>query len=587
MPDSDALAEILERIDGRGYRAYRDIRGAFDFAGALLYIDHVQSDPFAAPSKLRFRVPMERAQLPSELFRDRVRETALADFLARRIRDALQEEIPRSTGTGKSGRVSIDAGGQEVLERCAVKLTPDWVEARLSVGLPASGRRARGREAAQLLCRILPSAVERGLLWAELPHDETRDFVHCIENQEALRRELGHHELVAFVANGSILPRKSGDSDRPLTGEEVVPFHSPPSLEVELELPNPFRSGGTPPTSTVRGMGIPRGITLIVGGGYHGKSTLLQALERGIHPHVPGDGRERVVSAGQLAKIRAEDGRAVTGVDISPFVGELPGTGEGRDTRCFSSQDASGSTSQAATIAEALEAGAGGLLMDEDTCATNFMVRDDRMQALVASENEPITPFVDRIRELFETRGISTVLVMGGSGAYFEAADRVIAMNDYRAEDVTEAAHAIAHAQPTARVPTEACAPIGPAAPRKPDPRSLDPSRGRRDVKVDARGCERIAFGTSEIDLRGLEQLFDPSQTRAIALALVRIRQHAQETPSSLSQILDAIDSAIDAQGLETLDPFGSRGEHPGSLARPRRIEIAAALNRLRSLQLR
>ncbi len=586
MPDSDALAEILERIDGRGYRAYRDIRGAFDFAGARLYIDHVQSDPFAAPSKLRFRVPMERAQLPSELFQNRVREIALADFLARRIRDALQEEIPRSTGTGKSGRVSIDAGGQEVLERCAVKLTPDWVEARLSAGLPASGRRARGREAAQLLCRILPSAVERGLLWTELPHDEARDFVHCVENQESLRSQLRHHELVAFVANGSILPRKSGDSDRPLTGEEVVPFHSPPSLELEFELPNPIRSGETPPTSTVRGMGIPRGITLIVGGGYHGKSTLLQALERGIHPHVPGDGREGVVSAGPLAKIRAEDGRAVTGVDISPFIGELPGVGKGRDTRHFSSQDASGSTSQAASTAEALEAGAQGLLLDEDTCATNFMVRDDRMQALVASENEPITPFVDRVRELFETRGISTVLVMGGSGAYFETADRVIAMNDYRAEDVTEAAHAIAHAQPTARIPT-ASAPMRPAPARKPDPRSLDPSRGRRDVKVDARGCDRIAFGTSEIDLRGLEQLLDPSQARAIALALVRIRQHAQETPSNLSEILDAIESEIDAQGLETLDPFGSRGEHPGSLARPRRIEIAAALNRLRSLQLR
>ncbi len=587
MPDSDALAEILERIDGRGYRAYRDIRGAFEFAGARLYVDHVQSDPFAAPSKLRFRVPMERAQLPGELFRDRVREIALADFLARQIRDALREEIPQSTGTGKSGRVSIDAGGQEVLERCAVKLTPDWVEARLSAGLPASGRRARGREAAQLLCRILPSAVERGLLWTELPHDEARDFVHCVENQEALRRELGHHELVAFVANGSILPRKSGDSDRPLTGEDVVPFHSPPSLEVEFELPNPFQSDDTPPTSTVRGMGIPRGITLIVGGGYHGKSTLLQALERGIHPHVPGDGREGVVSAEQLVKIRAEDGRAVTGVDISPFIGKLPGAGKGRDTRSFSSQDASGSTSQAASTAEALEAGAQGLLLDEDTCATNFMVRDDRMQALVASENEPITPFVDRVRELFETRGISTVLVMGGSGAYFETADRVIAMNDYRAEDVTEAAHAIAHAQPTARVPTKAGTPIRPAPPRNPDPRSLDPSRGRRDVKVDARGCERIAFGTSEIDLRGLEQLFDPSQARAIALALVRIRQYAQESPLSLSEILDAIESAIDAEGLETLDPFGARGEHPGSLARPRRIEIAAALNRLRSLQLR
>ncbi|MCZ6463932.1 MAG: ABC-ATPase domain-containing protein, partial [Proteobacteria bacterium] len=385
------LASTLSRIDGRGYKAYQDLEGAFSLRDLTLFVDHVQGDPFAAPSKIRLRVPMAVAGLPPALFSTRPRRIALEDFLARQVRSRIGRgrRAPNVSGSGKSGLVEIDAGAQEVIERTALVITADWVEARLRVGLPAAGRRVLGRQADQLLCRALPELARGALCWDQLDRERAQRFVECVENQEHIRSRLDELGLVAFVANGSILPRESGASDRPLRAPGVaVAFQSPASLEIAIEVPNAIDESGT---REIRGMGIPRGVTLVVGGGYHGKSTLLRAVERGVYPHIPGDGREYVVSSPGLAKIRAEDGRSVAGVDIASFIRELPG---GRDTQHFQTDDASGSTSQAAALVEAVEAGATGLLLDEDTSATNFMVRDARMQALVRREDEPITPFL-------------------------------------------------------------------------------------------------------------------------------------------------------------------------------------------------
>ena len=593
MSTVDELRASLLRIEGRSYRAYRDVLRdrRFDFPDFALFVDHVQADPFAAPSKLRVRVPNEIAQIPGALFASNVRRIALADFLAREIRRQIQQTIAGGRGSrrgsGKSGLIHIDAGGQQVLERSAVLVTPEWIEARITLGLPAAGRRALGREAAQLLCETLPEIAEPALQWADLPQRELCDFVACVEDQEHLRGQLAARGLVAFVRNGSLLPRESGASDHPMTGEGVVRFQSPPSLEVELELPAralAVAAGIEPPgdrTTVARGMGIPTGVTLIVGGGYHGKSTLLEALERSVHPHIPGDGREGVISARDLVKIRAEDGRYVESVDIAAFIASLPG---GRDTTRFSSDDASGSTSQAASIVEALEVGASGLLLDEDTSATNFMVRDARMQALVATSHEPITPFLDRVRELYEVHGVSTVLVMGGCGDYFDVADRVIMMRDYAAYDATEDARRIAREHPSRRI-SEVRAPMRPVAARVPNPRSFDASRGRREVKIDSRGVEQLRYGNHEVDLRCVEQLLDPSQTRAIGAAIHIAASRLMAPGRGMAKVLDGIDQLIDAEGLDALDPFGQRGQSPAAMARPRRFEIAAAINRLRTLR--
>jgi predicted ABC-class ATPase len=580
MRTLEDLRRILARIDGRGYKAYEEIEGAYEGPGWVLYVDHVQGDPFAPPSKVRVRVDGRRAGFPADVYRTSVRRVALEDFLARRVRQSIDAVSRGRRGSGKSGVIWVDAGGQEVLERTAVRVRPEWIECRLQVGLPAAGRTVLGRQAEEMLCREVPEIVRRSLFWTEVPEGECRRFIECVENQEAIRAQLRERRLVAFVADGSILPRRSGVSELPL--ERAIPFRSPESLRVTMAVPNPVLWNGRV-HDTLMGMGIPEGVTLIVGGGYHGKSTLLRALERSVYPHIPGDGREYVVTREDAVTIRAEDGRRIERVDLTPFIGQLP---YGQRTDDFSTENASGSTSQAANILEALEAGSRLLLIDEDTSATNFMVRDARMQALVAKELEPITPFVDRVRELYERLGVSTILVMGGSGDYLDVADTVILMREYVPEDVTAEARRIARAYPTQRRP-EAPRPIERVVERVPCAESLDPSRGRREVKIDAKAVDLILFGETAIDLRAVEQIVDLSQTRAIGYALHCAAERFMDGRRTVREILDELERLFAREGIDVLDPFRRGEEHPGNFARPRRYEIAAALNRLRTVRMR
>lgn len=616
MPEPHPLVQTLKRLDGRGYKAYSGLRGAHPFPRFTLYIDHVQGDPFAAPSRIRLRVNQETALHPEPLTSTPTRLIAFADWLARKVRKAIHTEPAAGTGTsprqsrsgrgparrgggsGKSGIIAIDAGGQEVLERSAIKIEPEWVEARMEIGLPAAGRRILAREAIELLTRRLPEIVEQALIWDSQDLEEATTFVECIENQEAIRDQLKEAGLVAFVADGSLLPRSTGATNTPMRADQIVPFHSPDSLAVQIPIPNPIPEDGR---VELRGMGIQKGVTLIVGGGYHGKSTLLNAIENGAYPHIPGDGREYVIGSPDLVKIRAEDGRSVRGVDIHAFIGALPsGPGEAQTrknerTHSFSTDDASGSTSQAAAIAEAIEAGSDGLLLDEDTSATNFMLRDGRMQKLVRAENEPITPFVDRVREIFNDFGVSSILVMGGSGDYFDVADTVIMMKDYQASDATQEARKIALEMSNGRRSESRC-PLEPFASRRPVAESIVPSRGRKAVKISAKSRELILYGEEEIDLRHLTQIVDTSQTRAIAWAIHLASQNLMTSAESappgkrpeLKQVLDALETTFATQGLDALGHIHrSRPlpDHPGRLARPRRHEVAGALNRLRSLE--
>jgi len=588
MPTTDDLRGVLRRIDGRGYRAYKDIQGTYAFGDCSLHIDHVQGDPFAAPSKIRVRIPQSVAGIPGDLFGNGVRRTALEDFLAREVAHAIHTIVEGRRGSGKSGLIDIDAGRQEVLERTAMVVTEEWVEARLEVGLPAAGRRVLGRQAEAMLCVELPEIAHQALTWANIQQDGAYRFVECVENQEHLRGQLDARGLVAFVADGAILPRASGASDRPLDTKDAVAFRSPDSLRVTFDVPNAVDGA-----ATLSGMGVPKGVTLIVGGGYHGKSTLLQAIERGVYAHVPGDGREYAVACRDAVKIRAEDGRRVERVDISPFINNLP---YGRSTSAFSTDDASGSTSQAANIVEAVEAGAQVLLLDEDTSATNFMLRDARMQALVHKEHEPITPFVDRVRELYDNQGVSTVLVMGGCGDYFDTADTVVMMRDYLPIDATAEARAVAADHATQRK-EERPAPLDAVSARIPLADSFDPSRGRRDVKIDAKGVDSILFGREPINLRGVEQLVTISQTRAVGYAIHLATERFMDGRATLRDVIDAVERFFDEHSLDALDPYSrshrpggrhaSGDRHPGNFARPRKYEIAAAINRLRTVRMK
>lgn len=564
---AESLRRILDRIDGRGYRSYRDIAGVYRFTEFTLAIDWVQPDPFAAPSRLRALIPPEVAQLSGRLYANDSRSVGVSCFLAKAFAERTRERSARR-GSGKSGEIRIEAPGQQALANTAVQICGDGaVEARFSLGLPAQGRRVLGRQACRMLLEDLPRVVADSLFARSHAAEELWRHAAVNEDADALRALLAERGLIAFVADGSILPRSSGVDDRPMRGESVIPFSSPESLRVSFSLPN---------AGTVTGMGVPAGVTLIVGGGYHGKSTLLRAIERGVYNHLPGDGRELAISAADLVKIRAEDGRAVSGVDISGFIGDLP---PGMSTRRFSSANASGSTSQAAAIVEAMESGASGLLIDEDTAATNFLIRDARMQILVPKEKEPITPFIDRVRAMYEQYGVSTVLVVGGSGDYLDVADTVIAMETFRPHDVTSRASAVAATHPTGRV-TEEDGPFDVCLQRRPRTGSVDPRKGRRESSIRTRDIQTVQFGTETLDLTAVEQIVHRTQTRAIGAALDYARRRIIDGRRSLSEILDRVMADIEEEGLDVLD-----GRRTGELALFRRHELAAAFNRLRSLR--
>lgn len=567
MNSDDDLRSLLRRIDGRGYKAYHDIKGAWTFPSHTLVIDHVQGDPFAAPSRVRVRVPLAATGLPPETYRTKSREKGLRDFLTRRFAEAAISRGARR-GSGKSGLIAIDSPGQEILERTSVVLGQDVLEARFVVGLPARGRTIDGRQAERMLAGDIPAIVAASLFYEALDRNALASHIEANEDADHLRASLGPSGLIAFVAEGAVLPRASGVDDRPMKGPQVVPFASPPSLLVEFEVPN---------AGSIRGMGIPEGITLVTGGGYHGKSTLLNALEKGIYNHVPGDGREFVVSNRSTVKIRAEDGRRIEKVDISPFINNLP---FGRDTRAFSTDDASGSTSQAANIMEALEIGAEALFIDEDTSATNFMIRDHRMQELIAREKEPITPFIDKVGQIYRDCGVSTVLVIGGSGDYFDVADTVICMDEYTARDCTKEAQAIAARYRAERKPEGGDA-FGVFHERVPLPGSFDPSRGRREVKISPKGMHTIAFGTHTIDLSAVEQVVDVSQTNAIGDA-IHFAVSAMDGTMTLAAVVKRVDALIGERGL---DAIGTRPV--GDYAEFRPFELAAAINRLRTVRMK
>lgn len=568
MRSKEDLRSILRRIDGKGYKAYKDIEGVYDFQDFALHVDRAQGDPFASPSNIRVRVGQKLAGFPREAYENKSREIALRDYITRAFLKASKRYGKGGRGTGKSGLLTIDQPGQEILERTSAFISDDFVEARFVMGLPAFGRRIAGRHAESLFFEELPQIVQASLVYQSHNREALNLHIRTAEDADALRGLLDGLGVVAFVADGAVLPRASGIDSRPLTEGKVVPFESPESLKLTVELPN---------RGKVSGMGIPRGVTLIVGGGYHGKSTLLKALEMGIYNHIPGDGRELVVADPSAVKIRAEDGRRIQKVDISPFINNLP---FGKKTGDFSTEDASGSTSQAANTMEALEAGARILLIDEDTSATNFMIRDHRMQELVSKDREPITPFIDKIRQLYRDRKVSTILVIGGSGDYFDVADCVICMVEYKPTDLTGEARAIAEKYKAERTP-EGGDKFGPVTKRIPLAGSFDPRKGKKAVKISPKGLKTILFGVHPIDLGGIEQIVDTSQTRAIGEA-INYAVTFMDGRKTLAALVDAVSKDVEEKGLDVLSP-----KPVGDFAGFRGLELAAAINRLRTLKVK
>ncbi|APD08264.1 MULTISPECIES: ABC-ATPase domain-containing protein [Thermus] len=545
------LYSFLASLEGKPYPFYKDLRGLWQGEGFALRFVHVQGDPFASPSVLEVRYPKEALDR-LQLYSGEAGRVAVEDFLLRSLKGRLKA-LPRIGGMGHSGEVRVEVESPKVLKRAGAHLGKEGLFLRFRLGLPAQGRRILGKEAARLF-RALAEHLRGFLL--ELDERALLRQVHQVEDFAHIQERLPERGLVAFVGEGSVLPRESGVSQRPLEG--AIPFQSPPGLKVAFRVPH---------AGEVFGMGLPRGLTLITGGGFHGKTTLLEALVHGVYPHVPGDGREWVVTERLAQRVQSEDGRSVRGVDLRPFVHDLP---LGQDTAFFSTEDASGSTSLAAAILEALELGARLLLLDEDTCATNLLVRDARMQALV--RRETLTPLLDRVADL-KALGVSLVLVVGGVGDYLELADTVVLMEAYRAREATEEARAVAEAHPTGRTFGEPRYPLA-VRPRIPLPESFDPRRGRK-ARVKGRGLRELVYGEGVVDLSALD-LFENGQVRAIGAFFQRLLRLADgKTP-----LRALVERALEVEDLFPL-------EEAPELAALRPLDLGAAVNRLRALEVR
>ncbi|WP_087016403.1 ABC-ATPase domain-containing protein [Thaumasiovibrio subtropicus] len=545
----DVLEHKLKKIDRKNYRSYTSLKGEYTFADFTLHFDTIQADPYAPACRVRARRDWSLTDL------NWLKETSL-DF-QRAARDFLTREFARLVQ--QDNAISIDMPGQTVLDRTSVVFDDDAIELRFRLNLPAEGRTIIAKQTLHLLTFTLPKVIRKVTLARELNIEALKAHCRNIEDQVALRAQLAEHNLIAFVANGAVLPRLAGNVDLPL--QDAVPFESPATLATTLT---------TPHSGDITGMGIPKGITLIVGGGFHGKSTLLNAIEDGIYDHLDGDGRHHVVTDHNAVKIRAEDGRCVHQLDLSPYINHLP---QGKPTTQFSTQNASGSTSQAAWLQESLEAGATSLLIDEDTSATNFMIRDERMQALVVKDQEPITPLVDRIAQLRDEHDISVLLVMGGSGDYLDMADTVIQLHDYQTLDVTEKAREVIAAHPTSRQ-IEANQALAKAAPRQLSSGQLKGLLEEGKFRIQVKDKHALRFGPEWVDLSALEQIAHPSQLHTVGWMWFQMAQQRGWVKQPARQF----DAMLHADWFRTLPPYGD-------LARPRAIDVMAALNRMRKAE--
>ena len=563
MKGSMELKNELFKIDGKGYKAYKALEGRYDFKKYVLSIDHVQGDPFASPSRVRVIIDNKVAQIPEELFDNKNKEIAVCDFLTRLFSKNIRNQSEKIFGSGKSGLIEISRCPQEILERTAIIRNKSFFEARFYVGFPARGRSVLARELEKIIFNIIPNIVENTFIYKNINKLNLINRVKLIEDQFYIRRNLKEKGLVAFVANESILPRESGVSARPLRNGKK--FISPQALEVEFDTPN---------RGKIKGMGIPKGITLIVGGGYHGKSTLLKALELGIYNHIEGDGREFVITDESALKVRAEDGRAITSTDISLFINNLP---NGKDTVKFNTENASGSTSQAANIIEAIEGKSKVLLIDEDTSATNFMIRDDIMQQLVVKEKEPITPFIDVAKSLYKRLGISTILVAGSCGDFFDIADLVIQMDCYEPYEVTTKAKELSRGKISLRDDLDIYIDFGRVLVKG----SI--SEGPKGIKIKNLGKDGLSINKENIDLKSVEQIVDGEQINTIGMTIKFIEDKYSGKDLTVERIVDEIEKDL-TKSLIGIDNI--KGGN-GSLAMPRKQEILCAINRLRTLKIK
>ncbi len=583
------LERLLRDIDGRGYKAYKDIKGSYNFGSYILNIIKVQGDPFASPSLLSCEIDLIKEGYSKKLYDTPSKKLAFEDYFLRKLGQAIrstagrgareerefrEERVSREDGeqrgnrygrpgrgmgSGKSGSISILKVGQEIIKRSAVEISGDKLTFRFYLGLPARGRTVLGREAKTLLFDKVKGIYE-GITAKNIHLDKLERHVKVNERSDMIRRAMEEEGLISFIGEGSILARKSSVDDRPMT--DAVRFKSPGNMLVKLKLED-----GT----TVEGMGIKRGITTITGGGFHGKSTLLNAIEKGVYNHIPGDGRELVITTYDAVKIRAEDGRSIVKADISTFINNLP---HKKDTKSFTSENASGSTSQACNIMEAIELGAKLLLIDEDTSATNFMVRDRKIQELISHDKEPITPFIEKVGSLRKQLDVSTIIVVGGLGDYFSVSDNVLMLDEYRVTDITQRAKEIDEKYRESKIIEDETTIV--SGRKKLNGKKIPLLFNDKKCKIRGRDLDELSINKDVVDIRSLEQFVENGQVPFVGELLKRLFTKSNGNPD-LRDLLDRVEDEMKGENI----CHYLRAEQ-GSLVFTRKYEVGAVINRIR-----
>ena len=566
MRDKREFFNIVDDIDGKDVSEYGRLVGDFDFSRFVLKVTQIPAESAQKPVLFIVRVPQIIAGFPPHLFDIPVRRTALEDLLTRKVSEQI-ELASQYDQQGISRRhLSIAVPGQKILPRTSLLVTDEYVEARMYIQLPHRDNRIDGQRVKDIFFDQLAQVVTGSLIYCNLSQQEVEEFVNGMEDADQIRQVLPTRGWVGFAAEGSLLARY-GNTDYP-DYDKLDTLRVADDIAIEVEVPN---------AGEVKGVGIPAGITLILGDDYSGRVELMRALAAGIYNHVPGDGRERVISVPDIVHVAAETGRSVQKVNVSAFVRKLQ-NGEATE---YSVDEADPCSAQATATLEAIEIGARALLFDESDSAASFLTRDSRLDALLPQRSTHVVPLAARARQLADELGIS--IVVAGSAAvaeFISVADTVLRIENHTIYDVTNEAKTLDAGQLTVS-DDAADAEVVLEQNRWVVPSSIEPSKGTRDQFIEAESLDLLRFGNSVVGLQDVTQLADRHQTSTIGLILYYAKLRYMDEGRPMREIMDLIDRDLGTEGLECL----SR-DLRGDLARPRRYEIAAALNRLPSLRI-
>lgn len=566
MRDKKEFYSVLMDFDGKPANEASGLIGDFDFSRYVLKINQIKDAESGGMSLVMVRVPQTISAFPPHLFNSPVRRTAVEDYLTRQIVLCIKELEPYSDGGAARPRLAIAEPGQKILPRTAVLVTEEFVEARVYVRIPTREGLLSASAIRDLFFTELPAVVNNSLIFCNLEEDELESSVDLMEDADQIRQMLSTRGLVSFVAEGSQLARMAYTDEPDIEADQLITM--PESLVTTIDVPN---------AGVLRGLGVPAGITVVLGDDYSGRPEFSRALAAGIYNHVQGDGRELVVTVPDAVYVAAEPGRSVQRVDISAFV-----KGEGAEELTqFSTDEADACTAQAVTLVETLEMGARVLILDELDSASSFLSIDARVEGLLESKGARIQTLASRARQLVDELGVS--MVISGSNAVTEFiphADTVLLVDDFHVRDITQEARELGvEALVCDRDPADFSTLV--QHNRWVVPSSIDPSMGPHDAFINTPEADLLQFGDRLIDLSGIIQVAEESQVETIGLIMYYAKLRYMDEGRPLREILDLVDRDLSTEGLECLTR-----DLRGNLARPRRYEIAAALNRLESLRI-